>query len=152
MATTHFVAKILLLDNDNHFLLLRRSKTHPRLAGFYDLPGGAIEDSEEPAEALIREVREETGIILGHDATRVLYATTSLINGRSFPTLLYVSRLSEHAPTVTISWEHDYYEWALMERLAEVEPQLAPTYREALDYIRQHNIIEDIAFLHHQQV
>lgn len=152
MAQTVFVAKILIIDENDKFLLLRRSETHPRLAGFYDLPGGAIQTDEEPRQALIREVKEETGLIIKNQDINVLYATTQLIDGQSFPTLLYVCHINESEPRVLISWEHDWFEWSSMERLSEVEPQLAPTYREALHYISTNRIIEDIHQRRYQKI
>lgn len=143
MAQTVFVAKILIIDENDKFLLLRRSATHPRLACLYDLPGGAIQAHEEPGQALIREVKEETGLIIKNQDINVLYATTQLIDGQSFPTLLYVCHINQSEPRVLLSWEHDWFEWSAMERLSEVEPQLAPTYREALHYISANRIIED---------
>lgn len=144
MATTQPVAKAVILDTSGNFLLLQRADTHPRLAGFFDLPGGGLGENEEPGAAVIREVREETGLQLGIDRIRILYTTTQLLNGRSYPTLLYVAYVTEAAPEVMISWEHKSYEWAPLERLSEVEPQLAPTYREALEYIRANDILVDI--------
>lgn len=145
MATTQFVAKIILLDADDNFLLLTRSDTHPTLAGFYDLPGGQIEDAEEPGEAVVREVKEETGLDVLRSDLRVMYAVTMFIGQRSWPTLLYLVRANDKKPPITLSYEHKLYEWASLDRLAEVEPHLAPTYREALEYIRAHDILADIA-------
>ena len=142
MATTHFVAKAIILDDDDRFLLLTRSDTHPYLAGFADLPGGMIEPGEEPGEGVRREIQEETS--LRADEMKVLYATTMLIKGVSYPTLLYAVRAAGSAPAVTLSWEHAAYEWADLRRLSEVEPQLAPTYQEALSYIKQNDILSDI--------
>lgn len=144
MAVTRRVAKVLLLDSQQNFLLLARTDDHPYLAGFHDLPGGTVEDGEDFGAAAIREVTEETGLLVAFSDLKVLYTTTQLLNNRSYPTLLYVGHLNEEKPSVQISWEHKSYEWAPLDRLAEVEPQLAPTYREALDYIRANNIIEDI--------
>ena len=144
MAVTRFVAKAILLDSKGDFLLLKRSETHPRLAGFYDLPGGTVELSEDSRTAVIREIFEETAIELSIDQVRVVYTTTHMIHGKSYPTMLYLVRVPAEKPEVTISWEHESYEWAGIERLEEVEPQIAPTYREALDYIRENNILEDI--------
>mgnify|MGYP000858077679 CR=1 FL=1 len=145
MATTQPVAKAIILDSQAQFLLLQRSDTHPTLAGFYDLPGGSISENEEPGAAVIREVQEETGLHLAIDRIKILYTTTQLLHGRSYPTLLYIAYLAEQAPEVQMSWEHKSYEWAPLDRLVEVEPQLASTYREALEYIRAHDILEDIA-------
>lgn len=143
MARTQFVAKAVLLDNDDNFLLLTRSDTHPAFAGFYDLPGGQIERGEEPGDAVVREIREETGLVVDRLDLRVMYAVTMLIGEGSWPTLLYVARIAGQRPTVALSYEHGAYEWAPLDRLGEVEPQLAPTYRQALEYIRANDIIAD---------
>lgn len=144
MAVTHLVAKAILLDEDDNFLILTRDDGHPRLAGFYDLPGGGVNKGEEPGEAVIREIREETRLQLSLQDIKVLYTTTMFIRDRSWPTLLYVARIRQKAPTVELSYEHKAYEWAPLERLQEIEPQIAPTYRKALDYIRENNILADI--------
>lgn len=125
-------------------MLLTRSDTHPSLAGFYDLPGGMIEDGEEPGAAVIREVKEETGIELPHHAVKVIYTTTHVMHDKSYPTLLYLARIEMKSPDIQISWEHKSHEWAPLHRMADVEPQLASTYQEAFAYVRAHNIIEDI--------
>lgn len=141
MAKSHLVAKAVVLDSDGKFLLLTRSDTHPTLAGYYDLPGGMVEAGEEPGAAVAREILEETALEIA--TTSVLYATTMLIGGISYPTLLYKVVLPSAQPAVDISWEHKAYEWAELARLQDVEPQLAPTYREALAYIRDNAILED---------
>lgn len=33
-------------------------------AGYYDIPGGKIEDGESPEETVIREMKEETGLVV----------------------------------------------------------------------------------------
>lgn len=141
MAGSSFVAKAIVLDTSGSFLLLTRSDTHPTLAGFFDLPGGMIEPGEEPGEAIKREIKEETDLTASN--LKVIYATTMMIGGTSYPTLLYKVTIEHHLPSITLSWEHNMYEWASLEKLAEVEPQLAPTYREALEYIRTNNILSD---------
>lgn len=54
-------AKALILSNDKYLLLLRTAgeNIHP---SEWDFPGGGIEPGETEKEALVREVREETGI------------------------------------------------------------------------------------------
>lgn len=43
---------------DEHILLVRKA------SGMWDLPGGRLEAGETPEQALIREVQEETGILV----------------------------------------------------------------------------------------
>ncbi|MEM7078387.1 MAG: NUDIX domain-containing protein [Pseudomonadota bacterium] len=50
-----------LLTRDDAILLCRISSELPHLAGQWTLPGGGVEFREHPREAMIREVREETG-------------------------------------------------------------------------------------------
>lgn len=50
----------LVVDGDGRLLLARRA--YDPDAGLWDLPGGFIEEDEEPLDALVRELREETGL------------------------------------------------------------------------------------------
>jgi ADP-ribose pyrophosphatase YjhB (NUDIX family) len=47
-------------DAQGRFLALRRA--HEPCLGEWDLPGGFVEAGEAPADAIIREIREETGL------------------------------------------------------------------------------------------
>jgi mutator protein MutT len=59
------VAGAVILDARGRVLLVRRAKAPA--AGTWSLPGGRIEPGETPEEAVVREIREETGL-----PTRVL--------------------------------------------------------------------------------
>jgi 8-oxo-dGTP pyrophosphatase MutT (NUDIX family) len=51
-------AAAIIFDNERRVLFVRWR----RAPGFYGLPGGRIEPGEEPHDAVVREVREETGL------------------------------------------------------------------------------------------
>jgi len=144
MVTTRFVAKALILDAGGLFLRLTRSDSHPFLGGLYDLPGGMVEAGEEPGEALVREIKEETSLLIESGRPQVVYATTHFLHGSSYPTLLYVVQLDENRPSVAVSYEHKAADWVAIDALADIEPHIAPTYREALRYLREHTIIAGI--------
>lgn len=141
MVATRRVAKALLLDKNDYFLLLTRGDNHPRLAGFPDLPGGTLETNEEPGHAVLREIKEETGLVLSLDDIDTVYTTTHIIGDKSYPTIVYAGRIDQEKPAVVLSWEHKAYEWAPLDRLADVEPQLVSTYAAALKYIRENDIL-----------
>lgn len=54
----HFTATAMIRNYKGEFLL----HEHPKL-GFWLPPGGHIEENEEPQDAVIREVLEETGLM-----------------------------------------------------------------------------------------
>jgi 8-oxo-dGTP diphosphatase len=49
-------------DDAGRLLLVRRGREPSR--GLWSLPGGRVEPGETPAEAVVREVREETGLLV----------------------------------------------------------------------------------------
>lgn len=55
------VVACALIDTDNRILLSERP-AGKALAGFWEFPGGKLDQGETPEAALIRELREELGI------------------------------------------------------------------------------------------
>jgi len=61
------IAAYALLQRGDEVLLTRMS-SRTRIPGRWTLPGGGIDHGEDPREALVREVHEETGLTIepGH--------------------------------------------------------------------------------------
>ncbi|OGK09756.1 MAG: hypothetical protein A2W80_04335 [Candidatus Riflebacteria bacterium GWC2_50_8] len=58
------VSAYALIHDSERILLCRLSKELPEWEGCWTLPGGGLEFGESPDDAVVREVREETGLII----------------------------------------------------------------------------------------
>lgn len=60
------VAVGIIRDSEQRILITQRPPTAPH-GGFWEFPGGKLEDSELPEAALIREIKEEVGLdVIGY--------------------------------------------------------------------------------------
>ena len=57
------VAACALVDTDGRVLLGQRPAGKP-MAGLWEFPGGKVETGERPEQTLIRELKEELGIVV----------------------------------------------------------------------------------------
>src|ERR1700760_1540567 len=57
------VVAVALIDLDGRVLIAQRPEGKT-MAGLWEFPGGKIESGERPEESLIRELREELGIVV----------------------------------------------------------------------------------------
>lgn len=134
-------SSVLILDANNHVLILRRGETHPYAALRPDLPGGVVEPHETHIEGLVREIQEEIGLSI--EASDLKKA--SLITHHDFYFVntiehsLFLYRVEER-PDVVLSWEHDQHMWV---PLHEVEGLERPVQRE-FDRLRALGFLEDL--------
>lgn len=59
---TSTVAKVVLIDQKNRVLFLKRSEYVEKYAGDWDLPGGHLKEDENLISGLKRETKEETAL------------------------------------------------------------------------------------------
>jgi 8-oxo-dGTP diphosphatase len=59
-ASSKATASAVIVGDDDRILLARRK--HEPFAGFWDLPGGFLEEGEHPLDGLRRELLEEAGV------------------------------------------------------------------------------------------
>ena len=69
------VADLLIIKNkgNNKKILLAKRKNTGYKDGEYEIPGGHLEENEDLYEAMIREAREELGILLQREDLRIIH-------------------------------------------------------------------------------
>jgi 8-oxo-dGTP diphosphatase len=60
------VAACALIDADGRVLIAERPAGRP-MAGLWEFPGGKVDAGERPEETLIRELKEELGIVVNEE-------------------------------------------------------------------------------------
>jgi len=109
------VAKALITDAKDQMLILFRSGTHPRFAHHPDLPGGIVEDGEEPLAGLVREIREELNVDVPPQKFAKIYQKS---RETDYPHAKYITadalyqvKIPEfHPDKIRLSWEHEKFQ------------------------------------------
>ena len=138
-----YTAKALLLNPENKILVLRSSKwdARPDRSHKPDFPGGIVEEGETPTVGLVREVSEEAGIAIAESDLVLLYTETKFhqVTHDSVTKHLFFARTE--TSDVTLSWEHEAYEWLDFESVLTLEWR--PFHQDALDYIKLHSLLDE---------
>ena len=107
-------------DGERRVLAMRRAATKDAGAGIWETCSGRLEPDEQPIDAVLREVHEETGLEVHVDAMPIdAYA----MRRRERPMAVIVYRATWIAGEVQRSEEHDAHAWST---LAELEASAMP--------------------------
>jgi 8-oxo-dGTP diphosphatase len=130
------VAKALIQDNAGNVLLIRRSDTHPNFPHHIDFPGGEVELGESHADAVKREIREETGLDIPIEMLELAY---SKMLSESLSHIVFTARVPQIKPKVELSWEHGNFEWMPFDAFVAIQlPESIDQYHlTMLEYANQ---------------
>lgn len=107
--------KAVVMDGEGRCLLVRRSGVNRSYVGQWEWPGGKTDPGEDFAEALRREVREETGLEV--ELGRLVGATEFEMPKVRVVVLCLEARVTGGA--LALSEEHDAAEWVPLRDLAD---------------------------------
>ncbi len=104
---------------DDSFLLLHRHE-HKTSGDTWGLPAGKVDEGEELKEALLREVKEETGIAFAPD--EVEYFDSVFLRDGNFDMgwHMFSIRVPERPEVVIDPYEHLEYRWVSLAQAGEM--------------------------------
>ncbi|EME61622.1 NUDIX hydrolase [Amycolatopsis decaplanina] len=119
------------LIRDGKILFIRR-RPGSFLGGRWELPGGTVEPGEPPAETVVREFAEETGLTVRVTGERGTHSWDD-VAGRPMRIHATVYTLTEEDPgeVVLDPDEHDAHAWHTREEAAGLD--LADHFRQAIE-------------------
>lgn len=130
--------KSILIHNER-VLLLKKSDTSRFGAGIWEFPGGKINYNEMLEDAILREIKEETGLSVTIE--RLLYAANVTITPtRQAVIINYLCHSSQKK--IQLSKEHQDFMWAgKAQMLAYLEPNIVAN-------LQRNRIFETLAISH----
>ena len=101
-----------IVQAEDRVLLLRRCQGRPGLIGKYELPGGTLDDGEQPDDALRRHLHNDTGLVVDnlslHDAMTMSSREESDIQ---HVLIVFLCELKTADLPVFLGTSYDKYKW-----------------------------------------
>lgn len=119
------IVHTVILNDQGEFLILLRSKKSTMFPERWDIPGGTLEDGEDPAVGAIREIKEETGLDIVDPKLFFVKSNIDTSKNKQFVTLIFHAKSSNTEVTIN-PIEHNEYAW--------VAPSKIDTYK-TVDYL-----------------
>ena len=132
-----YLAKTIVRNKKGLYLVLRRSATDSDSPGRADLPGGGIDEDENPHEAAVREAVEEAGLDIDNDSLQLRYAFTKPEEDKVIVRYLYRAQIDDQV--VTLSHEHDLFWW--VDRAEFVALFVDTSWGEAVSFLDDNNLL-----------
>jgi len=127
-------ASVAVFDK-KRVLLVKRGKEP--LKGYWSLPGGAIETNETPMEAAVRELREETRLVVSEPAFVTKFRAHRIVDGRTVSSKVEINVFvtASFSGTAVASDDAADLAWATFEELEDY--LLTPRAGEVIEMARR---------------
>jgi mutator protein MutT len=104
------IVHTLITNEKGEVLILQRSNTDDILPEYWDIPGGTLEDGEDPLVGAMREVKEEIGIDIINPKLFFQKSNVDIKKNKQFITLIFLAKVSN--PQIILNLEdHQAYAW-----------------------------------------
>ena len=100
----------VIFNTKHEVLIIKRSKINDVLPEYWDIPGGTLEDGEDPKEGAIRETKEEANLIIKNPRLFFEHSKVDAIKNKQFITLVFAANYSGEEVVLNPE-EHEEYAW-----------------------------------------
>ncbi|MFH0892108.1 MAG: NUDIX hydrolase [Candidatus Falkowbacteria bacterium] len=114
------IVHALIFNEEKKVLIIRRSAANDYLPGLWDIPGGTLEDGEDPAAGAAREAKEESGIDTGNLNLFFHKSNVDQKKNKQFFTFVFLAQSSGGEIKLNPE-EHDDYAWISLEDSGKYE-------------------------------
>ena len=130
MAIIKVVCGIIFKDD---LVLICRRKTEKSLGGYWEFPGGKVEDMESYEESLLRELIEELNL-----KVEIKQHFFDTVHHYDKNTIELISFICSTSGTVVASTDHDLIEWVKISDLLnwKLAPADIPIAKELIEKIK----------------
>jgi len=103
-------------------------------AGFWELPGGKVEDGENPLDALSREIVEELGVRISFEESQAIEIGDGFVIDGDRILRVYKCVLADESQIPIANGSHDEIRWLRVDEWLDIE--WLPADREAVSFLR----------------
>jgi 8-oxo-dGTP diphosphatase len=110
----------VIYNAERKVLIIKRAKANDVLPEYWDIPGGTLEDGEDPAVGAIREAKEETGLDIANLGLFFEHSNVDIAKNKQFVTLVFAAQYPD-GEIVLNPEEHEAYAWVAPEEVGKYE-------------------------------
>lgn len=105
--------RAIVFDKKGKILIIKRSPSDTWRGGYWEFPGGKLDEGQDISNALEKEVFEETGLVVIPTNRIVYYESriTSYKKYRGLPYVVLIGLAKKIGGEVKLSEEHTNYAW-----------------------------------------
>jgi 8-oxo-dGTP pyrophosphatase MutT (NUDIX family) len=104
------VIHTVIYNDERKVLIIKRSKINDVLPEYWDIPGGTLEDGEDPTIGAIREAKEETNLDIKNLRLFFEHSNVDVKKNKQFVTLVFAAHYPGGEVTLNPE-EHEEYAW-----------------------------------------
>lgn len=123
------------LFNNGKMLVVKRNSDKKIQPGNWEIPGGKIEVGEQPADALKREFKEETGLTVEVD--KMFDAWSSNETDRFYIEIDYFVKCENINKVVLSPNEHNEWKWLEKGEKINASPEMQTVIDKAFELVKQ---------------